>query len=419
MKKRSRGMLKLILLSDFLIFLAAFVVVNVLIPRRFEADARSTIEKEIEFIKQESDVNTGTTYLTSSVQFIYPEDLISTDSSVTNATYLKNYLRLQKVEKQEIADFVSEQTPSMDTCYELSTEHGRFLFAVLDDVEDTGAEDLYPMIIYLNIQPFLRYNYLWNIILASLFVFVSGIVIRIGKKMDRNMEETREAQLRFFQNSSHELKTPLMVIQGYADGILSKVVAPEKASRVILEESDQMKQLVEDLLDISKIDSRSITMKMERADIREVLYDSMHMIAPLAESEGIEMVPKMDPGPVYADCDEDQLCHAFENLLSNAVHHARSKVVIRCHGQQDRVQVSVADDGEGISEKGLPHVFERFYTAREGGTGIGLSLADEIVHLHRGTLEARNGNPGAVFAMTLLKTAETSGKTKKKKVSSN
>ena len=95
----------------------------------------------------------------------------------------------------------------------------------------------------------------------------------IGYRLGVKIEESQKTQRRFFQNSSHELKTPLMAIQGYAEGIEMDVVDPQNAAGIIMEETERMTGLVEEILSISKIDSRHFKLDLVKLDIKEVLYD--------------------------------------------------------------------------------------------------------------------------------------------------
>ncbi len=396
-KKPYSRLLILILISHLLLFLAAFAVVNVLIPRRFELDARRTIESEIRVIK--NDAPEDLTYLTGLVQFIFPDEMIGIAKDTGNASYLQNYINLQKLEKQEIIEYISENSLSSDICYLHENENGRYLLALLEDSQEGDPDSL--LVIYINISPFFRYNFLWNWILFVLFLFISGIVVKTGSSFNRKFEESRETERKFFQNTSHGLKTPLMVIQGYAEGIISGIEEPVKASKVILEENERMTKLVEEFLYISRLDSQHFEMRSEKNDIREIIYDAMKTAEAAARANHIELLPAVPEEPVFIRCDEEQLIKALSNILSNAVDYAAGKISVTCSAGKSTLVIEIQDDGNGIDEKDLSHIFERFYTTRRGGTGIGLSLTYEIIKRHDGELEARNTTQGALFTVKL------------------
>ena len=100
-------------------------------------------------------------------------------------------------------------------------------------------------------------------------------------------------------------------------------------------------------------------------------------------------------------CDDTRLRKAVTNILSNGVRYARSELRLTCRADKRHVTIRIQDDGDGIAEADLPHIFDRFYMGKSGKSGIGLALTQEIIHLHKGTISARNVDTGAVFEITL------------------
>lgn len=210
-----------------------------------------------------------------------------------------------------------------------------------------------------------------------------------------------EQQQTFFQNASHELKTPLMAIQGYAEGIQAGVMDTDSAAEVILAESDRMTELVEELLDISKIDMGRQQLALSEMDIRELLYDSIRAVESAAAARGITIAPDFSEEPIMVKCDDTQMRRAVTNILTNGLRYARSELRLTCRADRRQVTIRIQDDGDGIAEADLPHIFDRFYMGRSGKSGIGLALTREIIHLHKGTIRARNGDTGAVFEISI------------------
>lgn len=101
-------------------------------------------------------------------------------------------------------------------------------------------------------------------------------------------------------------------------------------------------------------------------------------------------------------CDDTRLRRAVTNILSNGVRYARSQLCLTCRTDKRHVTIRIQDDGDGIAEEDIPHIFDRFYMGRSGKSGIGLALTKEIIHVHKGTIHAYNGDSGAVFEITLL-----------------
>ena len=173
------------------------------------------------------------------------------------------------------------------------------------------------------------------------------------------------------------------------------------SAEVILAESDRMTELVEELLDISRIDMGRQQLALSEADVRELLYDSIRAVEPTAARSGIAIVPDFPEAPVMASCDDTRLRRAVTNILSNGVRYARSELRLTCRHDKRHVTIRIQDDGDGIAEADLPHIFDRFYMGQSGKSGIGLALTKEIIHLHKGTIRAYNGDPGAVFEISL------------------
>ena len=162
-----------------------------------------------------------------------------------------------------------------------------------------------------------------------------------------------------------------------------------------------MTELVDELLDISKIDMGRQPLTLSETDIRELLYDSIRAVEPTAAASGITIVPDFPEEPVIVSCDDTQLRRAVTNILSNGVRYAHSQLCLTCRPDKQNVIIRIQDDGDGIAKGDLPHICERFYMGKSGKSGIGLALTKEIIHLHKGTIRAYNGESGAVFEIML------------------
>lgn len=215
----------------------------------------------------------------------------------------------------------------------------------------------------------------------------------------RKLKDYDLAQKRFFQNVSHELKTPLMSIQGYAEGIKDGVFK-EDGIEVILNETTRMRKLVNDIIYLSKLETAN-DFNFAETDINEIIRKSVEKFEGAAKLRNIEIEMKLD-GPGQIRGDEEKLLQAVANLLSNAVKYARSKICVLKEVKDSRVIIEVADDGEGIDSEELDRVFERFYKGKDGDTGIGLSIVKTIVEKHGGKVSAYNRkNRGAVFRIEI------------------
>lgn len=209
------------------------------------------------------------------------------------------------------------------------------------------------------------------------------------------------SQKQFFQNASHELKTPLMSIQGYAEGIRDGVFegeAAEKGLNVMVSETDRLKKIVNEMILLAKLDSSEDVYSPERTDISEAVIQAKDRLYPLAKEKGIEIDVEAIH-PFYSMVDHERVLQAMINILSNAVRHAERRVLIRTEGNEDRLKVKVIDDGPGISDDLLPQLFERFIKGKEGETGLGLAISRAIIERSGGTISAHNrpDESGAIF----------------------
>jgi len=215
-----------------------------------------------------------------------------------------------------------------------------------------------------------------------------------AKKLDEYDSEQRT----FFQNVSHELRTPLMSIRCYAEGISCGVMDPGQSGTVILSETDRLSELVEDLLYISRIDRCPVPEKAQEGDLRETVSLCATALHALAEKNGVEIRCEFDEEPVLFTYNENHICRAVNNLLSNALRYAKSSITLGCHSMEGVVEISVTDDGDGVSLEDLPRIFDRFYKGKGGKAGIGLAIVRSVAELYGGTVEAFSC-PGGRFIL--------------------
>jgi signal transduction histidine kinase len=222
---------------------------------------------------------------------------------------------------------------------------------------------------------------------------------QLADSMNRMVTELRDAKQKqetFFQNVSHELRTPLTSIRGNAEGIVYGIMEPKTAGRVILSESDKLGGMVEELLYLSRIGRSVPTNTAAPLDLREVLSLCVSEQRAEAEKKGIAFRFDFDDDPVTLPIREQDAQQLFGNLLSNAIRYAKNEILLTCRAEEKEIHISVADDGPGVSEEDLPHVFERFYKGAGGRHGIGLSIAQSVAQGYHGAISVRNDS-GAVF----------------------
>ncbi len=218
--------------------------------------------------------------------------------------------------------------------------------------------------------------------------------------MVTELKNAKQKQETFFQNVSHELRTPLTSIRGNAEGIVCGIMEPKAAGRVILSESDKLGGLVEELLYLSRVGRSVPTDTAQPLDLREVLSLCAYEQRTEAEGKGLTISYAFDDDPVMCAIREQDAQRLFGNLLSNAIRYAQREIRLTCRREDDAAFVAVADDGPGVSEEDLPHVFERFYRGAGGKHGIGLSIAQSVAENYHGSVSVKKEG-GAVFEVRL------------------
>ena len=221
-------------------------------------------------------------------------------------------------------------------------------------------------------------------------------------QMSRQLEEAEAAQVKFFQNASHELRTSLTAIRGYAEGLSSGVIRDVKASAsIIMEHSDKMSALVDELLYTSKLDAHMEVEGNETFDLRETVGHSLWELKEKFERADLRLDLQFPDEKVLILGSEKLLERAVSNILSNATRYAKTEIAVSLAATAGQAILTVTDDGDGISPEDLPHIFERFYKGRGGVSGLGLSITQEAVRRHGGTVTAASAEGHTVFTVSL------------------
>ena len=400
MKNIKLRIVYLILGAALLLFALFMVAVNLIIPAHFVSEAKKALISEaqyqnrtIPYTDDEPIYDEGEgegNFFTPSIVFL------ELDDGYRPNTWNRDTYRLEK----KLLEYCAGRDIALNQCYTFKTDRHHLIFMSVQEEQDDW-EKPYAYIMYIDIGPITRYIVTLNWAFFAVLLAISSVMCLLGFRFGRDIEKEAERQQTFFQNASHELKTPLMAIQGYAEGIQAGVMDTGSAAEVILAESDRMTGLVDELLDISKIDMGRQPLTLSEMDVRELLYDSIRAVEPAAAASSITITPDFPETPVMVSCDDTRLRRAVTNILSNGVRYARSELRLTCRADKRYVTIRIQDDGDGIAEADLPHIFDRFYMGRSGKSGIGLALTKEIIHLHKGTIRAYNGDTGAVFEISI------------------
>ena len=400
MKNIKLRIVYLILGAALLLFALFMLAVNLIIPAHFVREAKKALISEaqyqnrtIPYTDEEPIYDEGEeegNFFTPSIVFLELED------GYRPNTWNRDSYHLEK----KLLGYCAGRDIALNQCYTFKTDRHHLIFMSVQEEQDDW-EKPYAYIMYIDIGPITRYIVTLNWAFFAVLLAISSVMCLLGFRFGRDIEKEAERQQTFFQNASHELKTPLMAIQGYAEGIQAGVMDTGGAAEVILAESDRMTELVDELLDISKIDMGRQRLTLSEMDVRELLYDSIRAVEPAAAASGITIAPDFPEEPVMVSCDDTRLRRAVTNILSNGVRYARSELRLTCRTDKRNATIRIQDDGGGIAEEDLPHIFDRFYMGRSGKSGIGLALTKEIIHLHKGTIRAYNGDSGAVFEISI------------------
>ncbi|XEC97702.1 two-component system histidine kinase PnpS [Paenibacillus tarimensis] len=238
----------------------------------------------------------------------------------------------------------------------------------------------------------------------------------------RRLERMRSE---FVANVSHELKTPIAAVKGFAETLLGGAVNdPETAKsflQIIFDESERLNRLIGDILELSKVESRRVPLQFSPIEMSSFIAKTVEFIAAEASRKNIGLEMEAEEG-IYVEADEDRLRQIIMNLLSNGINYtpeggkvsikvepaARDKRGRAAESDYEYIRITISDTGIGIPKKDLPRIFERFYrvdkarSRSSGGTGLGLSIVKHLVELHHGTIAVESTvGAGSTFIIEL------------------
>ncbi len=229
-------------------------------------------------------------------------------------------------------------------------------------------------------------------------------------RMTSTLESQRDLRKRLINDLSHELNTPLSVIQLEAKGLRDGLQTPEHASDHIIQEVDRLRGLVTDLNWLAETDHGELRLSLQRSSVHELLAAELDRWQPQCQAQAIELSLQVSPDLPSIELDRMRMSQALGNIVSNAIHATEpdGKIALRAElSSNDQLAISIADDGVGIHAADLPHVFDRFYRTDEshgrgtGRTGLGLAIARAIVEAHGGTVAAASDGPGQGATVTI------------------
>lgn len=372
--------------------LIVLIIFNIARNSQLENKAEEAIDEVIsintEYIYEDSEE------AKDSKGFVYEDE--------TQSTYYAELIYLTDYEDADSEYTISKKEEKIVEWYEMHPS-SEMQFAVIGSASyyiksfyityDDGA---YVLLAYVNVsgEPELIFEINIMMIITAILIGVIGSVI--GYNLGRKIEENEIAKRTFFENTSHELKTPLMTISGYAEGLEKGVVTDyKKTGHIINAQTRRMSSLIEDILYISKVESGMVTLSKEKIEVDSYIQDILMPFEGVVINKGIDVSINLHEG--YINADPDKLEHAISNLITNAIKYANNKINITYSDNR----LSIWNDGMTLSDEEIKHVFDRFYTSSKGNTGIGLALAKEIFKLHGYEVIAKNYNGGTEFIVAM------------------
>lgn len=227
--------------------------------------------------------------------------------------------------------------------------------------------------------------------------FVNNINI-----MSEKLETYDKAQKTFLQNASHEFRTPLMSIQSYAEGIKYNIVDNSTAANIIIEESKRLAHLVENLLYLSRLDTIEENYCFNYLDLNELINSCIERMNGIAIKNNIKIINNNFNEKIEIYADEEKLSRAITNIISNCIRYAKSIVEINSKiTDNNKIELTISDDGPGFDPDELPNIFERFYKGKKGNFGLGLAISKNVIEKHNGKITAENSDSGALFRIEL------------------
>ena len=237
-----------------------------------------------------------------------------------------------------------------------------------------------------------------------------GELARTINEMSLQISQNEKMQSDFISSLSHELRTPLTAITGWSETMLSsEELDPgnRRGMKIILREAKRLTEMVEELLDFTRIQDGRITLNMEQVDLRAEFEDAVYMYGSRLAQEGIKLNYEDSEEEIpEISCDPKRLRQVFLNILDNAAKHGGEgkRIDTSLVQEGDMIAVRIRDYGHGIPEDELPLVKKKFYkgSSKARGSGIGLAVCDEIVLLHGGTLDLDNAEDGGTVVTVRL-----------------
>jgi len=234
----------------------------------------------------------------------------------------------------------------------------------------------------------------------------------VNEKLKKDIEKERSLEKmrkEFVSNVSHELKTPISLVYGYAEGLKDNVVKDEETKKfycdVIIDEADKMGKLVKDLLDLSQLESGQFSLDSGRVDINGLVKKAIEKYSPILKGKNINIIVETMEEGLNIEGDMARIEQVIVNFINNGINHIDESRILKVSVREieGKARVSVFNSGNAIPEEEMDKIWESFYkvdkarTRKYGGTGLGLSIVKRILELHKGSFGVSNLDKGVEF----------------------
>jgi signal transduction histidine kinase len=247
-----------------------------------------------------------------------------------------------------------------------------------------------------------------------------GALIDSFNKMADSLEQAEKRRSEFIANISHELRTPMTTIAGFADGILDGTIPPEQERKYLVsirDETRRLSRLVRDMLDVSRAKAKAADASRRTVfDLTELMLQTMLSFESRATKKNLDVDPQLPDSHLMVIADKDAITQVIYNLLDNAIKFANpgSCLVVRLYKDMGKAYVSIKDYGETIPPDDLPYIFDRFHKSDRSrsldkeGVGLGLYLVKTIINAHDEDIAVRSedGMTEFVFTLTLAENSK-------------
>ena len=246
-------------------------------------------------------------------------------------------------------------------------------------------------------------------------IHCGGELEELGDSINRmagELSRLEDSRRSFVANVSHELRSPITCMRGYVQAMQDGVIDAQDMPRylqIVLDETDRLTALVNDLLDLSRLESGKFPLTLAPFDANELMRRNLVNFEPRIDAKGIEVSVELAEGPLMVLADANRINQVVSNIIDNAVKFMDgegSRLTVRTAREGKNVRFTIANNGPRIAESDLPYIFERFYKADKahtsgGGTGLGLSICQRIMQQHGSKIEVRSDDCETAFEFAL------------------